>query len=430
MATTTQSRLREMLARTIAFYYGGTATGGSTTTVADTSADTFDALDDDVTTGMWAHIIADAAGGGAAPTNESRKVSSISTTTATVDTAYSAATASGDTYELLPYHHRDMNDALYQALRTIGPFLYLPLRNETITLDDRLSNGTFEAGGADAFTGWTKTAGTWTEEATIIFEGERSARGVASGADAQLTQAWQGDISEVAGQTATFRLHMQALATSVARVGIDFGNSIAVEYSSYHSGKSAGTGAAQWEPLEVSVAVPAEASTIVCIAEITDGNTGYVDWGGGLQVGTISRYTIPTAFVNGPARIFQQWDQNEPNGRYIPVTPGNPWRAGRLLRLEGEGALTVPSADTGTTEISEAQAEMVVTLAAYYLFRRLSNTGFDRDAHQTRSQGYFAEYQRMQALPGNRMRPMSAHDPRGMWRFSADSSGRYLIPVR
>ena len=101
MATVTQTRLRELLARAVGFYFSGTATGGSTTTIADTSVDGFDAYDDNLTAGMWAYILAADA---ATPENETRKVTSVSTTTLTVDTAYGGAPASGDTYELLPYH--------------------------------------------------------------------------------------------------------------------------------------------------------------------------------------------------------------------------------------------------------------------------------------------------------------------------------------
>ena len=97
MPTVTRKELRQQLAKEVGFFLEGVATGGSTSTIADTSSDGPDSYDDNVLTGKWAYVTTDAGGSGAAPEGEARKVSSVSTTTLTVNTNWSATTASGDT---------------------------------------------------------------------------------------------------------------------------------------------------------------------------------------------------------------------------------------------------------------------------------------------------------------------------------------------
>jgi hypothetical protein len=431
MATTTQPRFRELLSRAIGYYQSGAATGGSTSTIVDASANGgFNARADTETIGKWAHILV---AGSAAPENETRKVSAVSTTTATVDPVYSATVANTDTYELLPYHTDELNDAIREAIRTVPlHVLYLPLRDQTLTIDDRLTNGSLNTF-STTFTGWTHTVGTWTQETAITFEGSSAAKGVASGANAQLTQAWQGSISEIAGQTAIARFHVLATAASVARVGIDFGNSIAISWSSYHSGKSSGTGIGQWEPLEVSVAVPAEAASVTVILEVTDGSTGYFDWGGGLRINEIDRYTIPSSFVNVPTRVLQMANDYEPDGDYLPITGHNRAVRGRLMRLEGKGRLTVPSAESSTVEVDEPQAETIVARAAQILFRRLANSQpSNHDRHLDRAKEFEQQYRELAGTPGNRSMPMTA-DAWPNWGgagITEDSTARYLRLLR
>ena len=112
MATTDLDTLRQLLARATGFYHSGTATGGSTSTVVDASTTPFDAYDDNILKGKWLTIIQDGGGAQAAPTGQSRKISGVSTTTATVDTNYSAAAANTDTYEITPFNARFYNEAI------------------------------------------------------------------------------------------------------------------------------------------------------------------------------------------------------------------------------------------------------------------------------------------------------------------------------
>ena len=426
-ATVTQARLREMLARGIGYYFSGTATGGSTTTVADTSADGFDARDDSETAGKWAHITA---AGSAAPEFETRRVSSVSTTTATVDTAYSAAPASGDTYELLPYHTLDLDDAIQQAIRTVYPILYLPLRDETLVVDQLLLNGDMETFAASAFTNWSDDGSpTIAQETSRVFQGSNAASIAATGAAEGLTQNrfTAVNINEIVGKTLHFHAAVFATVASAARLRVSFDGGTTFTDGAYHAGDD------EWEGpslMYVDVAVPANATSLSFYLQVSSGNTAFFDaltaW-----IDRIERYTIPAAFINAPTRVLMQDNFQDPEGLYLPITRYNRATPGRYLRLEGMGRLNVPTTDSGTTQVDEAQAELIVARAARILFRRLAaNQPTDREEHLVRAAEYDVEFGRLLATPGIRMMRPIAHVPNGGFSFTEDASGRYLTLQR
>jgi hypothetical protein len=188
MATVTRKRLRELLARATGFYFSGTATGGAAGNIQDTSADKFDSFDDNIIKGKWAHIVTDAGGSAAAPEGEARKISTISTTTASVDTDFSAGVASGDIYEITQFHPSYYNDAIAEAIRQVYPSLYLPLRDETLVVDNLLSNWDFETldSGSPTFANWAETGSpTVTQEASRLKHGSGAAKVIAGVADSE-----------------------------------------------------------------------------------------------------------------------------------------------------------------------------------------------------------------------------------------------------
>lgn len=426
MATVTQDRLRELLARATGFYYSGTATGGSTTTIADTSTDTFDLIDDNILKGKWAHIVSDAGGGTAAPEAEVRKVSSLSTTTLTVDTAYSAACATGDTYELTPFHTLYYNDALAEALRQVYPALYLPLRDETLMVDNLLSNWDFETAGAapPVIANWTATGSpTVTQDTTRVKHGTSAAKVVASGADGLLSQNLFNtvEINEMVGLTLVCKCHVWALAANKARIRVTFDGSTYTD-GSYHGGS------AEWEgpTLQyVNVAIPADATQVTMILQTVDGATAYWDVASA-RIEPISQYTLPTTFVSAPHRVSIQADINDPAGHYVPLRGCAP--PDHILRLEGRDRLSVPTTGTGTTEIGEAQAELVIALAARSLYIRMANVdAAKRDEYREEALRWSEEASRMSRTPGIRMGGQAAFIPKeGDWRVEADSSNRYF----
>jgi hypothetical protein len=420
MATTTGARLREIMARGLGFFFEGTATGGSTSTIADTSTDGFDKLDVNRVAGKWAYITA---ASGAAPEFEERKVASVATTTITVDTNYSAVVASGDTYELLPYRRNDMDDAIQRAIRVVYPDLFLSLRDETLIVDDLLSNSDFETF-SGTFTSWTHAVGTWTQETGIIRHGSNSAKGVASGAAAQLTQVPQINSKEMTTKTANFARWVYATVASTARIRIDWDGS-SIESHAYHSG------ADQWEYQRITVQIPSTATQVKAICEVADGGTAYFDAPGGLWIGNLVRYTIPTSFVSGPGQVLQQYQEAEPDGEYLRVAATNRPLPGHFLRLVGMGRLTVPTTDAATAEIDETQAELITSKACVILFQRLKQLDPTmREIYSELQMDWQREVVDLMRRPGIRMRPLPAYSPNGAYTFSADSSGRYLQLTR
>lgn len=138
MSATTLGDLVERVARRFGHYRSGTATGGSTTTIVDTSV-LYEP--DDFWVNHYAYITEDAGGASAAPEGEERPVSDFnqSSATITVDPAFTAAPASGDTYELLPCRRADIIAAINAAIRAAGDTWLVAMTDTstvTIAADD------------------------------------------------------------------------------------------------------------------------------------------------------------------------------------------------------------------------------------------------------------------------------------------------------
>lgn len=134
MAAKTRADLVEEVARRFGNYRQLTASGGSTTTVVDA-----DGLyePDDYWVGHYAYIVTDAGGASAAPEGEERPVTDYvrSTATLTVDPAFSAAVASGDTYELLTARRADIVAAINAGVRAAGETWLVPtVDTSTVTI--------------------------------------------------------------------------------------------------------------------------------------------------------------------------------------------------------------------------------------------------------------------------------------------------------
>lgn len=98
----------------------GIATGGSTSTIVDTTELQSSIYPTDFYKGQWARISYDAGGAGAAPETEIRVVtaSTPSTGTLAVNPVYSAAPAAGDYYQLFRYvRPKEVLDILDQVMK-------------------------------------------------------------------------------------------------------------------------------------------------------------------------------------------------------------------------------------------------------------------------------------------------------------------------
>jgi len=417
VGTTSGAVLRKLVAENLADYRSLTTTSAGAaggTTIVDTGLAEYAEADGGFP-GWWAFTTSGAA------TDEERRIKgsggyTSSSTTLNPSVAFSAQIASGVTYELYKYRPTLYRDAVNRAIEELHPFLYLPIRDESLFVDSLLADGGFEgtvSGGA--FPDWTNGGSpTVTAETSIVIHGKQSAKVVASGAAGQLIQTPNVNVFEMTGKRARFKAMAYATAADKVRIRIDWDGS-AFENSSYHSGKD------QFEPLTVEATIPSTATQVKCICEVVDGSTGYFDasW---LAVGRKYRFTLPTDMITGPHFVEQQVNGNQPGQRFARLTDRP--TAGRALLLRGMGYLSRPTTETGTTEVDGARVNLIIALATMRLARMLSNRGLeDAEIIYDRAE---RDYIRLLDQPGIKMAPMAAEIPK-VWHTEADSAGRYLV---
>lgn len=427
MATVTLDTLVERLAGQTGFYVKGLATGGSTTTIVDSVIQNFDSEDTKKIIGKWANIYFDAGAAAGAPENEDRKINAVTTTEITVDHAYSAAVVATDGYEIMRFRRRTYVEAIQQALRESWPTLYQPLRNETLVVDELLSNGLAETfTSADVPDNWAEVGTpTTTEENTRVFQGTSSIKSVPSAADEGYSQTLftSVNVRDVAGRSMTFWANGWSDGAAGMKVRISF------DLGSTYSDGDTHSGSSEWERLRIEATVPTTATSITVYLWNGTSDTLTVYWDFmHAHVDPISQYTIPAAFILAPNRIAVQDRAGDPTGYYVPLTAHNRPEPGAILRLEGKGRLSVPTTGLGTTEIDDAVAEFVVALSARIMFNKLmSSDPTQRGQHEEDRNWWGDEAARLSLLPGIRARRMAASKPQlGSYRFGSDSSGNYL----
>ena len=342
--------------------------------------------------------------------------------TVILQSALSSQSASSDTFELHRYDPELKHTSINRALAELFPTVYLPLRDETLIVDNTLSNSDFEDWTSGSADNWTEVnSPTLTQETSRIFHGSSSATLTGpSGSVGQLTQAPDININEIAGKTAQFKCRVWTNGASQARLIIDW-DGTNTEAGDYHEGDS------EWRLLSVDSAVPTTATQVKFICEVAAETTAYFDtsWA---AVDPLYRLTVPSTFVRGPFRVYQQHSENLTDGPYYPLLPGESPTRGRILRLEGMGILSRPSTESGTAEIGEPQLNLVTAYSAMILFQQL----WTRSASEQRENlgqnisMWQGEVARLSQQPGIRMRTLGAHRGRNTWHIEEDSSGRYL----
>jgi len=403
MTTTTRAVLRQRLSEEIGDYQSLTTTsdGNSTgTSVVDTGLKNLPGGDRDAAFDGW-HILVTSG----ANTGESRRIEKYNsnTTTLVVQEAFSGgAVQSLVAYELHRYDPAQKHQAINRAIEEIFPFLYLPIRDETIVVDDRLSNSDFEtfSGG---FTGWAEVGSpTVTADTTYVVHGSQSAKVVGdSGEAGQLTQAPSINMNEITNKSVTFKCWVWCAAANTARIRLDWDGSD-IDSSTYHKGQN------EWELLDVA------------------SGTAYFDasW---LLTGAIQKYTIPSSIIAGPHYLTEQGDEMDPTGEYYPIRGGP--TSGRRLRFEGMGLLSRPSSDSSTTEVGAPQVNIITAYASMYFFRTQGATNaIDERSNYTDLASIFSrDATRMASQPGLRMPRLGAQKADDTWHVEKDSSGRYLV---
>ena len=416
---TALSALIQSLSEEIGDYeYLLASANGTTTTIIDASLANLPGGGDDDAFEGWYIKITEAAH---AAIGEVRRLSSttFSDNTLTWLEATSGALLSGEAYELHRIDPRLKALSINQALERLIDDLYLPIRDETLVVDQRLLNGDFENG---TFTSWTTVgAPTVTADTATVFHGTSSAKIIAAGADGQLTQIVSSNVHEITGKQVTFRAWAFATAVNAVRIRLDWGGG-AFENSVFHSGKD------QFEQLKATASVPSTATQVKAIVEVADGNTGFFD-AAYLYHTPIHRYTLPTALVY--SHITQQGDENLPDGPYFPFGRGDIPTPGRILRVEGKNILSSMSTDTATTELNAPQTRLLVVYALGLLFRMLAAptraAGQQVERYQAESDRWFNEYETMRRRRGMTMKLLGHTNMEGTAHIERDGVSNYLV---
>ena len=351
-------------------------------------------------------------------------VADLDNPTLRMQSVFSEQMDSGITVILHRFNPVDKKNVIRQAILELYPDLYLPIRDETLIVDNLISNSGFETF-SSGFTGWTEVGSpTVTQETTIVMHGDGSAKIVAaSSAVGQLTQAPDINIDELTTDEAESKRWVYATAANTARIRLDFGNSV-FSNSAYHSGRD------QWELLEIDAAVPAAATQVKQICEAAASGTGYFDHGW-LAVGRIYEYTLPSSIITGPHRVLQQADEDDVDGPYYEIPDGGRPTTGRLLRVQGYGALSRPTTNTGTTEVGEPQVRLIVAYAEMLLWRLMASparsSSQDRQGYVEAGRDAAAKVAVLKAQQGMKTPRMGAQRHRSSWHLETNSDGKILV---
>jgi len=426
MATTTRLVYREGFSRSIGDFISVVTTADGDAAFETIISSAFLGLDggtDDDSYEDWYALIADST---SSADGESRRIVAYvpdpDAPTIRVASAFSVTIESGVTIELHRYNPVDKHDVLGRAINQLSRDLALDVTDESIVVDNVLLNTGFETF-SSGFTNWTEVGSpAVTQETTIVRHGDSSAKVVASGAAGQLTQAPTINIDEITTETGKHERWVYSTEANAARLQIDYGSSIVS--SSYHSGRD------QWELLEVNKAVDTAATQAKGICDVADGKTGYFDIGG-LSFGPVYNYDLPTSIVGDIYRLEQQRDKRITEGGYYPIRDHGVPFEGMILRLKGQGVLSVPTTDSGTTEIGEPQLQLLYAYAGMLLWQLfasptrsagLDRSGFDLAAKESADLVAVLKGQRGMVSP-----QMGAQRHRNNWIVQGNGYTRELV---
>ena len=265
MATTTRAVLRQRLSEAIGDNRSQTTTSeGTTTTLVDITLKNLPGGGDTNHFEEWYALCTSGANEGTF-----RRISryNVQTTTLVVESAFGSAVDTQVSYELHRYDPSHKHNSINRAIEELYPSLHKRVRDETLVVDDLLSNSDFEtfSGG---FTSWTEVGSpTVSAETSLVMHGSQAAKVIGdSGAAGQLTQTVTPNVHEITNKSATFKCWVYATAADTARIRLDWDGSD-IDSSDYH------TGSDQWELLSVTATVPSDATQIKAILEVAASGT-------------------------------------------------------------------------------------------------------------------------------------------------------------
>lgn len=336
--------------------------------------------------------------------------------------------ASGTAYELHRYDPRLKRTTINRSIRELYPTIYLPIRDESITIDNLLSNQGFEDWNTalNAADSWTNVNSPTVsrESGSNVFHASFSAKIVGpSGNVGQLTQAPTVNINEVTGLTVLFRARVKTNAANQARLRLDFDGSD-ITSGSYHSGDN------HFEQLVVTATIPTTATQVKCICEVSADDTAYFDRAY-LIITPLYEYSLPSSLISLPHYITMQFNESDVKGNFFPFKENSSPIAGRLLRVEGMGALSQPTTDTETIEIGEPQTDLVAAYAKMLFWRQMASPArsaqHERQGYLDAAQDAREEAATLAAKPGMKTPRMGSGQRVGTWHTEANSSGKILI---
>lgn len=418
MADTSGAVLRQRLAEAVGDYRSLTTSGDGNadgTTVVDTElADLTEGAD---SIQGWVLMLGGSASG---QVRRIKATGGYTATTLTVNFKFTSKICSGKPYELYQrFNPADMRLALNRAIRDLYPHLYLAIVDESLVIDDLLSNSGFEtAVSGSTISSWTNV-GTpnLVSETSIVRHGATSLKIAPTGAVGGVEQDVAAvNIQEVTAKSALAKFWVYATVADTARIRFDWGGS-SFENSTYHSGKD------QWELIDLPANVPTTATQLKIRLEVIEDGTAYFD-AGYARIGSLYRYTLPSTIRGIPNFVEEQLGESDPVGNYGPIGLGGP-TPGRRLRLRGTAPLSQPSTDTATTEVGEDHVELIVAKAAQHLYWMAASQAVESERDRLLGESSYWADQVRDMLPHQRMAPMSAMIPR-RYHFEQDSSGRYL----
>ena len=372
---TTQAGLRQSISRALKdLVVLGTATGGTTTTLIDTT--NLIHADTDQLKGYQLYIY------GGTAIGQTRFITAFTPATDTVTFAAGTAPDTTSTYEI---HRRftvaEYNAAIDAAHNAARYRMLLDKFDESIILNNILSNGLFATWtSSSACTGWTKDANsTLARESSIIYARTYSAKLTTDGTNIGSLSQSVSNYPAHAGEDLTLRGWL--FTSTASRVRIRLADGVNTWNSDYHDTK--GWGGDDGTYLELADKSISDAATeLTASVQVSSGTAvnvyvGRMELQGGkrgLLPSSVYDYAIPSGFVglydvqmeDGEHNKFYSldnldWDIRGEGTRqlYIPSP-----RSGRAIRLCGQAKATLPTADTSTIELNE---EFITAYACWRL---------------------------------------------------------------
>jgi hypothetical protein len=424
MPTTTRVNIRKALSQNTGDYHQLTtsAAGASDgSTLVDTSLRNLTGGGDDDGFLNQYVMITDT---GSSADQEIRRIgtydATISAPTMRFDETFSAQIATSITYELHRIDPSLKHIAIEQTANELFPFLRIGKRDETLIVDSVLLNGDFEDFTGGAPDNWTdENSATAAEENTRVFHLTSSLSLTGPAGDVgRRYQDLDININQIAGKTVVFKAWVWTDAASQARLVLNFGGTDT--NGDYHDGDS------EWQQLSVEAAVPTTATQVRVYCEVSANDTAYFDlaWA---AIDPIYEYNLPDDIVR-VTTVEQQWDETLIAGPYYPLLPGEWLKRGRIIRIRGQGPLSVPTTDTGTIEIGEPHLRLFAAYASLKLVEMLGEDSASRqiDDLERRMGRWERTIERLSRQPGLRQPPMWAKRGQNAWHIE-DAPTRKLV---